>query len=218
MVSFGRQAEALKRKEALLFQRWGGERPTDGLVSPEYYVRSKPRVVFLMKETNGKVDLTDFLRNGGRWQTWNNVVRWSRLLRNGFAVPLRKITDEDRRNELLHLAIVNIKKTPGGARASKSELRHAVMHDYGLLRDQLELYQPDVIVCCGQDVTDLLPEIIDVRPANDAQKILHLSWSDTSSKGVAIPFYHPACRRNKVALLNELKHLVETNKLIKLWR
>ena len=50
----------------------------DEIVDHEFYWKSGIKILFLLKEVNGGEDwdLREFLREGGRKQTWDNVTRW----------------------------------------------------------------------------------------------------------------------------------------------
>lgn len=51
----------------------------DGVVEEGEYCSAPIRLMVVLKEVNGKtvLDLCDFLRKGGRPQTWDNIVRWT---------------------------------------------------------------------------------------------------------------------------------------------
>ena len=73
---------SIREKENELFTRWRGEHHgfvSDGVVSEEDYDNSKIRLLFFLKEVNdpngGNWDLREFIQDGARSQTWNNIAR-----------------------------------------------------------------------------------------------------------------------------------------------
>ena len=56
----------------------------DGIVDDQAYQNAKYRIVYIMKEANGGKgwSLTEFLKEGGRPQTWNTVARWTEAILN----------------------------------------------------------------------------------------------------------------------------------------
>ena len=91
----------IRAEEDSLFQSWRTSRPAvaaDGVVSEQDYHASSPSIVVILKEVNdpdgGNWDLRQFLRDGGRSQTWNNVARWVHGIRN-------RGQDDDWRNQYI---------------------------------------------------------------------------------------------------------------------
>lgn len=138
---------------------------SDGAVDPARYFASKPRIVFLLKEMNAEFWLQQNLNkylaeHADRGQTWNNVVRWTRVIKATLgeaasSIPVyeehRFIGQAERLAELAQIAAVNMKKLPG---TGNSHMPTVNLHAerYGeLLADQLELLDPHVVVACGVD-------------------------------------------------------------------
>ena len=148
-----------ERQEAL-FRAWREEDPTiitDGLVDEGAYLSSPVKVLYLLKEVNGgeSWDLCAFLAEGGRAQTWDNITRWTmgihQLDRDIPWSQLQTITAEQRREVLRTVCAVNVKKTSGGHTADADKLLRAVRGSRDRLREQLAIYRPDLIVCCGTE-------------------------------------------------------------------
>jgi hypothetical protein len=75
------------KKESNLFSEWSKNREgfvVDGVVSEEYYLNSSMKLCFVLKEVNdeggGGWDLRQFIRDGARWQTWDNISRWVKCI------------------------------------------------------------------------------------------------------------------------------------------
>src|ERR1022692_3478306 len=159
----------LHDKEQELFERWRVDIPgfvTDGAVDVEAYSGSSPKILFLLKEVNdpgpggGGWCLRDFLRQGGRPETWTNVTRWVYGIRNLPAeVPWHIVSgvgipEKQRCCQLRTVAAVNLKKTPGGHTTDMRSFWPVVHRDAEHLREQFNLYSADLVICCGSTVAD----------------------------------------------------------------
>lgn len=129
----------------------------DGIVDPERWqaLPDGKHILVLLKETNDlHGSLTDFLRHGGSatyWRTWNNVARWAAMILYGNYwefVPKEKLDDMVR-----NLAVVNLKKYAGGATANQREILAVAAQDMELLRRQITLIAPDIILTGGWGLT-----------------------------------------------------------------
>lgn len=173
------EIDTLKCREAALMQDWHERWHTmhanqpwfneDGIVDYERWraIPDGKHLLVLLKETNGlQTSLVDFLRSGGSrtyWRTWNNVARWANLVLNGTYwefVPKPALDDMIR-----NIAVVNLKKYAGGPLASRKQVLTEASKDVDLLRRQIGLYQPDIILTGGwQLVSDFLHDEIDPEP------------------------------------------------------
>lgn len=183
----------LREKEDELFARW---RPTvdgfvsDGAVSPEAYSSSSPKILLLMKEVNdldgGGWCLREFLQEGGRKQTWDNVTRWVRGIRRLPAEisweDLESVTEEQRCEALRTVAAFNLKKSPGGHTTDVSAFEKVVERDAEFLRQQFAIYSADLVICCGSIVAEAFHSFM--KPSNSGQ------WCFTS-RGVEYLKYEP---------------------------
>ena len=125
----------------------------DGVVDYERWsaLPDGKHIVVLLKETNGlHGSLVEFLYHGGSktyYRTWNNVARWANMILNGTYwefVP-KSLLDDMVRN----IAVVNLKKCPGGAIASSKAVRQAARQDADRLKRQIQLYEPGIILTGG---------------------------------------------------------------------
>lgn len=125
----------------------------DGIVDYERWAAlpDGKRILVLLKETNGlQGSLTEFLRHGGNqtyWRSWNNVARWANLILNG---TYWKFVSRPELNDMIrNIAVVNLKKYAGGARANRKEVFDESLKDADLLKRQIMLYEPDIILTGG---------------------------------------------------------------------
>lgn len=96
---------------------------------------------------------------------------------------------ERRRSMLRKIAWVNVKKVSGGATANDKEIKAAAIKDSAYLRQQLNLCEPDIVICGGTS-----PYYIDYLANNE-----NLKWQTAKSgirflvdgQRIVIDFYHP---------------------------
>ena len=168
----------IRQQEEALFEEWRAVRPAfvaDGVVDESAYLASKTRLLFVLKEVNdpdgGNWDLREFMRSGGRPQTWNNVARWIEGIRNLSSEiawkQLESIDEQRRISALQSVAAMNLKKTPGGHTTNLEELNKVAAEDRQFLNRQFNLYDPDIVICCGSPTSDTFHSLIDfgVEPA-----------------------------------------------------
>lgn len=157
----------LRDKEERLFDEWRQKRPdlvADGVVDERIWLSRHPRILFVLKEANNfSGDLRDFLREGGRTQTWDSVARWvegmRRLPDTVFWADLSHI--ESRRLEILRsIAVMNVKKSSGGHTSVSKELESAARQDSELLQKQFSLYEADITICCGSDAWECFRQFV----------------------------------------------------------
>lgn len=214
--------DSIKKQEKALFEEWKKSDPcfekgfvSDGVVDEEAFRAAPRRIVYLLKEVNDEVDLVwvlcEFLREGGRGYTWDNITRWTEgILDRGIDWAELKIITEERRKETLRkIAVVNLKKTPGGSSASIKSIQAAARRDRERIEEQLSLYDPDYIICCGTGVGDIfLQDVLQKEPP---------FWQETSferlgyrigyrqEKGpLIISYWHPQARKKMEELYNAL--------------
>jgi len=200
---------SITEKENLLFERWKKKREgfvSDGIVDEGAYNSSKIKIVFILKEVNdpdgGDWDLREFVREGARRQTWDNITRWvygiKNLDREINWSELSEISSDRKKDMLRSICAINLKKTPGGHTSNNDELWHiAVEEDKYYLSEQLSLYDgADIIICCGS-ITEYIIHSINIDFLRDPK------WKMTS-RGVwfheykngkfIISFSHPEAR------------------------
>ena len=145
-------------KQNELFAEWKAVNPniiTDGVVNETEYLNAPVKVLYLLKETNGGSgwDLCEFVASGGRPQTWNNVTRWTNGIFNiNRDIPwteLENITEQQRIEYLNKICVVNAKKTSGGHTSNYSEIQSAAQNSRERLIRQFEIYNPEIVICCG---------------------------------------------------------------------
>ncbi len=141
----------------------------DGIVCDAEY--EEPHILFVMRDMNTgtKCDLREELRTtGSGWKTWNNAARWiSALLTGNECYPY----EIDRRNEMRKIAVLNLKKEAGGPRANKENLRTAAEQHKEFIVREIELCDPEIIICGGFGNAGILKDCVFKEKAGEWQKI-----------------------------------------------
>ena len=174
----------IEAEEAALFSRWNERKRQngelkiirDGAMKPRIFEKvkaeGKTKIVFALKEANDPDgqdwSLSDVVYEHDRWMTWDNLARWTLALSNLEDPPVwsdaQPMDVVRRRLSLETVAAVNLKKCAGGDSSIRSEILKAAKVDADLLLEQFNLYQADIIVCCGESVFDGLHEHVFPNP------------------------------------------------------
>lgn len=218
---------SIKVREDELFKEWGlgdDRFSKDGVVDEDVYLESEPRIMFVLKETNGKrgFDLRSFLRRGGRRATWQNVVRWTHGIRCkdqgldwGDAKALGK--DEGTRLIELHsICVMNVKKFSGGTRSNPKKIREAAEHDADRIKQQFEIYnsnekmRPRWVLACGKGTARYLAKAlgIDPSPKDWHQTSNGVKYIPLPTEGCLVSFYHPQASIKHEHMYNKLMEAV----------
>jgi len=161
----------ISEQEDLLFADWREKRPdlvADGITDEQTYSSSPIKLLFVLQDVNdpcgGGWDLREFMRAGGRPQTWSNITRWTegiRQLLNDIPWSDLESVDELRRKQALRsIAAINLKKTPGGHTTNLYGLAATAAEDKEFLNRQMGLHDPDIIICFGTVTSDIFHSLI----------------------------------------------------------
>jgi hypothetical protein len=189
----------IREREDELFSRW---RPRhvrfapDGLIDETVYLGRRPRVLFILKETNDwDEDLRDWLKDNDRKATWDVVARWAIGIhdRNAGWAEVENLTTARKLAALRGIAVMNLKKSPGGGSTKSRELAQAATTDADLLREQYRLYEPDLTVCGGSETAWLFRTRV-LRNNSQASKTRNGLIYYREGDGVVVDFKHPQAR------------------------
>lgn len=218
----------MRKKEEALFQEWRLflDQPetfvSDGVVDEAAYRSSDLKILFLLKEVNdlggGGWDLRTILYDYvsfARNPTWLNICRWIKGIR---ALPadlewegeLNNIEVKDREELLRSIAAMNLKKTPGGHTTVVDNFNDAVERDGEFIKRQINIYAPDLIICCGSIIGDVIERIF---PGEIHWEVTTRGvWFSKFNEGsTLIYFAHPEARVSSnflhYALMDTIKSL-----------
>jgi len=158
----------------------------DGIIDEHLFEKARRRILFVMKETDDfRGDLREFLKDGPKTQMWHATARWAAGLLGDFP-PFDKIDNEQAmRKSLTSIATINLKKASGGAQADMQKVNAYAQQDQNLLRRQISLIKPDVIVACG--TFDIMIWLLGLKVDCDDPKKKAVFHEDM----VIIPWKHP---------------------------
>lgn len=203
---------SIRNRENELFKKWSAERQRfvervfvkDGVVDEESYLRSSLKIMLVLKEINGSLekwhnDLRDFIRQGARWQTWDNVTRWIRGIR---AIhrdiewkELEKISKEQRKEHLKSICAVNLKKSPGGRTTDNNALSKEAKEDEKFLNEQFGIYNPDLVICCGSIVSRKFLDLVKLPEKSDYKMTTRgICYHEYQTNKYMIEYSHPEAR------------------------
>ena len=125
------------------------------------------------------------------WTMWRKVAIWTQAIYNAFNDNICEYDDEVLRSKekaiIDRIAVVNVKKSNGGSESEYEDLKKYAIEDRLEIKRELEIIQPDIIVC-GNNLS-LLKLILGEELQNDDtwDNMLAL-WKDT----LVLDYYHPA--------------------------
>jgi hypothetical protein len=150
-----------------LFARWRASNPDfedhfveDGIIDSARWSQAGVRILFILRETNGyRGNMAALIHractthpSSGLWDrpTFHNVGRWAHGLLHAAdaTAPSFDAAHGNRKTALLDCAFINLKKTTGGARSTEA-VQQAAGRDAFFLREQIDLIDPQVVVCGG---------------------------------------------------------------------
>src|SRR5262249_49744424 len=139
-----------------------------------------------------------FMDAGGRPATWANLARWSAAALDAAQwTDVADMNDAFRRAHYTRrVAVMNLKKQPGGAICYPPAVWDAARRDAGFLVQQVGFYRPHLTVAAG--TFDVLQQIFDI-PRHLVERVHHAdgefdSYAKHNSLGVLLSFWHPAAR------------------------
>lgn len=196
----------IEKQEEKIFREWSQVRKSfcpDGVIDEQTYLESNPKLLFLMKEVNGKkgesLDLKEFIRNGARTQTWDNIARWvygiRHLDREIEWSELEKINSPEKRvANLRSICVINLKKSSGANVTDNNDLYNIANEDKAFFTRQFDLYEPDLIIACGSAVTNTFLGIMGIDDPKWLQTIRGIWYFRLNDKTTFISYSHPEAR------------------------
>jgi hypothetical protein len=205
-----------------LFRRWarqcGGRAcdfHRDGIVDEGKFRSEKRRVLFVLLEPNSKGGRFDKHCGSDLRALWHdvplkksldrNLARWTRLLLDNAGRTTWKPTPSETKAQLQRVAIINLKKMPGGGTADAEAIGAHAWQDRKFLRKQIRIIAPDFVVACGLRANKVLGWVLH----DDLQADVHddLPWRVNGLR--VLPGNHPSLRPYQAAgALRRLRRMV----------
>lgn len=182
----------------------------DGIVNEDWWMQkqSVPKICFFLKEARTDQDagynLVKDLYAYEPWKLWQRVAVWTQAIQLSFSGE--RPYDEDKIKMKSHeavrqTAVVNVKKSNGLAESTEEDLWQYVKDDKDLLKKELEIVNPDIIVC-GYTFGMLSEVLGEELERDNTTDTMYAFWKDK----LVIDYYHPAChypnRVNYYALMS----------------
>lgn len=129
----------------------------DGIIDPEKYLNAKCRILWILKEPNTEhyswSFLEKFKNKDWLYKYGKRVPMLRRIIYTSYGILRDCQWSEipDAKNEksfepLQEIALINIKKTPGGRFSRPSEIIKAFNENKKLLKLQINTYNPNIII------------------------------------------------------------------------
>jgi hypothetical protein len=223
--------EEYENRMSELLNRWQEERKeyndeekgfcftTDGILDFDIWEKQHPKILFLLKETHDdytEVDQPAPIDAGSGNYFWWNIARWkfaiSQLFLDKNINPIFLDKDEllFRFPFLDDIAIVEVKKKyEDKSISNNNEIKKYAKRDAKLLREQIDLINPNIVLCCyTQDSYDLIYEGVYYEEISPIIKKCRC-WK--FGERLVIDFYHPSTRTNSRAaeLFNILCRMIK---------
>lgn len=205
----------IREKEDLLFAQWRTRYPDDFVIDgapyPEIFEQSLARCLIILKDVNIDPDdpKADFplrkqlAEKPHDW--WRTIANWcegiSRIHGNETEQPSWSELDKFPLADCLKpFAFMQLKKSTGRGSVHVGTLNEHAKKDRVEIREQINIYQPKMIVCCG--VGNLVVEVLEDNSKN-------LEWKETrrgvryvklqlnSQQTFLIDYMHPSARAAK---------------------
>ncbi|MEI6074423.1 MAG: uracil-DNA glycosylase family protein [Verrucomicrobiota bacterium] len=218
-----------------LFNRWKRERPEyqtngssflrDGIPDYELWSVAKPKIMFLLKEAirddgwepvMGIIDFqSSFAINLARW---HQVLKL--LLIDCSNVPTLSQIDKTLRFPIRDLALVEVKKaTQGLSKSEYADIMAFAERDKDYLEEQINIIQPEVIVCCGDVTYDAYWKHLWGRCDEDSVSLSKHNTSkydaDKHGEIIVINSYHPSTPGRDEEMYSRLCETVRDGRLFK---
>jgi len=195
----------------------------DGIIDTALYKKIKPKILWILKETNdsggGDWDLREFLSDKGkltnydRWKsTYGLVIRVSYGIIMRFP-PFSIIDSEvdEHIDYLKKIAVINVNKLPGDSQITLSKLKKAYDKFKDILIQQINFINPDIII--GGNTLHLFYNNLNIKES-EVNKNYHSTHFTMKDNRLWIDAYHPGQTQiTHKQYYNEIMDIVKDNML-----
>jgi len=207
----------IREQEDALFKKWMHKKDRnpfimDGAPSPEKYKKSKRHIIFILKDANFGLSEED--QNNSKVENiysydqrkelhYNPDLWWQKI--SNWCTPIlqpdldwEKVKQKSICESLASFAFMQLKKNAGGGSVNTGTLWQTAKEDKNEINEQIAIYQPDFIICCG------VGEIVYKEVFSGKEKLKHTPngvgyWnvSINNKNTNIIDFCHPSARFGK---------------------
>ena len=153
----------------------------DGIVNIESWKKEKVRICFILNEAGGRNEDEHYPEGFDLAAEWNEkgsfskfmfkLCVWTKAIQDAFGAPItyKKADVLKIRDDLIRsIAVVNVKKSDGQRRSDFEVLKHFANEDADELRRELELVNPNIIICAEN--IKFLREPLPPKPKKPSKK------------------------------------------------
>ncbi len=192
---------SIRDAEDELFKRWQKERPQrkpfvkDGVAKggEHEYEKSKVKTAFLLKEYAHETehDLREEELTCYQWRIWTTVAKTLYGIRSMSGDEQKKFTYDKMPPGI---CAFNLDKSGGPDYTDMMKLALIAMHDREFITDQVQIYNPNLIICGG---TFKIFHYLDSCEEEETKKIektptREFQWYKRNDKQYVIDAYHPS--------------------------
>lgn len=194
----------------------------DGVIDPEKYLNAKYRVLWILKEANSDNDSWSYLENFKRKEwlekyglsnpTLRKVIYTTYgILRNSEWSDIPSANEEAAFNSLQEIALINIKKMPGGSVAENNTIQEAYNEDHDLLKKQIEAYDANIVIFGGSFKYFQKTDFKGLESAEKEITELGNHYYNTGEK-LYINSWHPSATNN-----TDKNYVLDIVQIVKKW-
>lgn len=191
--------DGLMFKGAISAYDWGSCRESGN--ENELWHNAQKRVLFLLKDMNQNCgeDVREWI--GRKFQSkiitnrfFKNLSYWLYGLLNIDDVDIANYIFSDETSTKFFddtpFAYVNAKKESGGSSVSNDVLQEHIQMNTKYLKEEFDILQPDIVVCCGG--SGILKNFVAENIYPNLEKVNNWIYYDKASGKVVIDSYHPS--------------------------
>ncbi len=196
----------------------------DGIIDTEKYLNAKYRILWILKEANSDETwsyLDKFKDTEWLYKCGKSIPSLKRIIYTTYGIlrdcewyDIPDANDEKSFTPLQEIAILNIKKIPGGSTSDTNEIQKAYFENRDLLQKQIATYNPNVIIFGN---TMQYFDKNDFEGLEDAQKEITdfgNHFYDTKNK-LYIHTWHPAVRGKG---FTDKEYVMDIVNIVKNWK
>lgn len=176
---------------------------SDGFVDESTFRNARHQILFVAKEADSIQggNLRDLMSPRPQYALLHMIARWSFGILNNFPDFTLANNMDNMIQALSEVAVINLKKKPGGPYANPLIISAYTKLDRDLLIEQIDYIKPSVIIACGTIEHFIWLLETKVLPEQANKPFRETRWNSW-----VIPFRHPV-RSNSETTYNDLRKL-----------
>ncbi|MDX2189568.1 MAG: hypothetical protein SFY32_06875 [Bacteroidota bacterium] len=182
----------------------------DGIINTSEYKVISPKILFICKEPNDPEqnpgDFREWWKEGAFGSFSYRISEWAFGLINNFP-PFSEISKSNAYDSYLQkIALINIKKIGGTGNANHSEIMKHFLVSKELLKKQIQIINPEIIVLCLSFNYEIRQELFGFDFENCGYNIEVGKYENYR----IIDFYHPSSRNAPPAAYSLLQNVYKS--------